>query len=69
MNVQRLADDRLQLGELAAHGAQVGAQRRQAAADELDEHLEILDARHALGQQVALDALDRGRELAALIET
>ena len=57
--LERLADDGLQLGELAAHRAQVGAQRRQAAADEVDEHLEILDARHALGEQVALDARRR----------
>ena len=67
-DLQRPADDRLQLRELPAHGAQVGAERRQAAADEIDEHLEILDARHALGQQIALDALDRGGELPVLID-
>ena len=67
-DLQRLADDGLQLGQLPAHRAQVGAQRAQAAADEIDEHLEVLDTRHALGQQVALDALDRGGELPALVE-
>ena len=67
-DVQRLPDDGAQVGELAPHGAQVGAQRREPAADEADEHLEILDARHALGEQVALHALDRGRELPGLID-
>ena len=66
--VQRLPDDRLQRGQLAAHGAQVGAQGAEAAADEIDEHLEILDPSHALGEQIALDALDRRRELPGLIE-
>jgi uncharacterized membrane protein (UPF0127 family) len=66
--LERLPDDCLQLGELLAHGSEVGAERAQPSADEIDEHLEILDARHALGQQVALDAVDRSGELSALVE-
>ena len=67
-DLERPADDCLQLRELPAHRAQIGAERRQATADEVDEHLEILDARHALRQQVALDALERGGERAVLID-
>ena len=43
-------------------------ERRQATADEVDEHLEILDARHALCQQIALDALEGGGERSVLID-
>ena len=60
-------DDGLELGELAAHRAQVGTERGQAAAHQVDEYLEVLDAGHALCQQVALDALERGTQRAVLI--
>ena len=50
------------------HRAQIGAQRPEASADELDEHLEVLHARHALGEQVALDPLDGCAEAPRLAE-